>query len=80
LQFNRATLPGQIGQTTPVMAVKPNRWLAAQRARCGWAGDMHLENEMIADRQQAVGSYAGRQQGECGIEQGAASVTDGGLT
>jgi hypothetical protein len=34
---------------------------------------MHLKNEMIADRQQAVDSYAGWQQGKCGIEQGAAS-------
>jgi hypothetical protein len=34
---------------------------------------MHLENEMIADRQQTVDSYAGRQQGEYGVEQGATS-------
>lgn len=34
---------------------------------------MHLENEMVARRQQAIDCHAGWQQGECAIKQGVAS-------
>src|SRR5689334_9023836 len=58
---------------TAVMAVQPSRWLGAQGASGRWSGGVHLENEMVARRQQTIDCHARRQQGKRRIEQGAAS-------
>jgi len=58
---------------TAVMAVQPSRWLGAQGASGRWSGGVHLENEMVARRQQTIDCHARRQQGKRRIEQRAAS-------
>ena len=73
MQFNGATLPGQVRQTAAVTAVKTSRWLVAQGASRRRTGSVHLENEMVTRRQQAIDCHTRWQQGECGVKQGVAS-------